>query len=98
MIRAPAHIIGDHNRKTEIIELLDRPLRDLVEEATTAGWSTKEVLDAVGELVRGYRAPYAEDVTLGNQKAKNGIDSENSGEFPSAECLVDAFVKGRDVS
>ena len=96
MIRAPSNIVGHEDRSLEIEELLDEPVRNLVDEATTAGWSMAEVLNGMEELIRNYRLAYAVDPDPAEDPVTDSGDSEGSGEFPSADVLVKALVQGRE--
>lgn len=97
MIRAPSHVVGDKHRPLELEEMLDEPFRNLVDEAATAGWDTAEALHALDALVHNYRITYKNVPHPADDPAvKDSGDSNDFGEFPSAEGLVKAFIHGRE--
>jgi hypothetical protein len=60
-IPAPNHIIGDMNRSLECEQHFAAPIRDLLDQAVTAGWTAQEVFIAIEEVVKDLRSAYKED-------------------------------------
>ncbi|WP_275784586.1 hypothetical protein [Pararhizobium gei] len=60
-IAAPTHPVGDMNRSLECEGHLDAPIRQLVDEAVTAGWTAPEIFMAIEEVVKAQRSVYSAD-------------------------------------
>ena len=49
------------NRSLECEQHFDAPIRHLLDQAITAGWTAQEVFIAIGEVVKDLRTAYKED-------------------------------------
>ena len=76
-IPAPSHVLGDTNRSMECEEHFHEPIRRLVDQAISAGWTPQEVLIAIEEVVKDLRAVYKD-------RPLTDGDNEPSNDWPAA--------------
>ncbi|WEZ83162.1 hypothetical protein P6U16_20170 [Rhizobium sp. 32-5/1] len=60
-IPGPTFEPGDMKRSMECEQHFDLPIRDLIDQAVTAGWTALEALIAIEEVVKEQRQAYQAD-------------------------------------
>lgn len=60
-IPAPTRVIGDTNRSLECEQHFAAPIRGLLDQAVTAGWTAQEIFIAIEEVVKDLRSAYKDD-------------------------------------
>lgn len=79
-IPAPTLAVGDTNRALECEQYFDAPIRQLVDGATTAGWTAEEIFMAIEEVVKDQRGAYRADP----DPADTAVETEPSNDWPAA--------------
>ena len=60
-IEAPSLPVSHEDRHLASREAVEGPLQELLDEATTNGWGTIEIISAMEDVLRSLRIAYAED-------------------------------------
>ncbi len=60
-IPAPTSALGDMKRSMECEHHFSLPLRELIDQAVTAGWTVQEALIAIEEVVKDERQAHMAD-------------------------------------
>jgi hypothetical protein len=61
MIPGPTSEQGDMKRSMECEHHFDLPIRNLIDQAVTAGWTAQEVFVAIEEVVKNQRQAHQAD-------------------------------------
>ncbi|KQV32889.1 hypothetical protein [Rhizobium sp. Root1204] len=98
MIKQPKFPASHEDRHLLCQEEVDGPLQDILDQATTHGWGTLETISAMEEVLKNMRIAYAEDPDPAEDPPNDSGDAIDFGAFPSADRLVDAYVRERGKS
>ncbi|PWE53926.1 hypothetical protein DEM27_23735 [Metarhizobium album] len=60
-IDSPIHSPGAPDRARHLQNSIDYAVADLVDQAVSAGWRPREIMDAIASAVAGQRNSYEED-------------------------------------